>query len=386
MKKILLIHTKYQDLGGEDIAVENEASLLKENFKVREVYFQNELTNPFTQFFKILSNRSKKSMKLVEAEINNFKPDMIYIHNTWFEASLGIFKVANKYTIPTYIKLHNFRYFCTNYILIKNHIKHNNVCGACGGVKQKYSLINKYFDNSLIKSILVLNYGKKYYKILKNSKFKIFVLTDFHKKFLISLGFDSNKIEILYNAPPKKILLNDQSKDNYIIYAGRISREKGVEDLIEAFLESNLDNFCLKIVGVGPEYSKLRTKYSSEKVKFYGLLSNSDTKKLIQNSNAVVTATKLFEGQPTILTEASVFSVPSIFPDFGGMSEFFPASYKLKFKQHDNKDLINKLNLLKNKDEMKELGKSNYKFLDTLVDEKLIIEKFNTIMSTTNGR
>ena len=35
---------------------------------------------------------------------------------------------------------------------------------------------------------------------------------------------------------------------------------------------------------------------------------------------------------------------------------------------------------------MKELGKSNYKFLDTLVDEKLIIEKFNTIMSTTNGR
>ena len=96
MKKILLIHTKYQDLGGEDIAVENEASLLKENFKVREVYFQNELTNPFTQFFKILSNRSKKSMKLVEAEINNFKPDMIYIHNTWFEASLGIFKIAKQ--------------------------------------------------------------------------------------------------------------------------------------------------------------------------------------------------------------------------------------------------------------------------------------------------
>lgn len=156
--------------------------------------------------------------------------------------------------------------------------------------------------------------------------------------------------------------------------------------MIQAFLESNLDNFCLKIVGVGPEYSKLRTKYSSEKVKFYGLLSNSDTKKLIQNSNAVVTATKLFEGQPTILTEASVFSVPSIFPDFGGMSEFFPESYKLKFKQHDNKDLINKLNFLRNKDEMKELGKSNNKFLETLVNEKLIVEKFDTIIRAFNGR
>ena len=43
--------------------------------------------------------------------------------------------------------------------------------------------------------------------------------------------------------PREKYSLNDQSKDNYIIYAGRISREKGVEDLIEAFLESSLDDF-----------------------------------------------------------------------------------------------------------------------------------------------
>ena len=69
-----LSENKQKILDAYKIAVENEASLLKENFKVREVYFQNELTNPFTQFFKILSNRSKKSMKLVEAEINNFKP------------------------------------------------------------------------------------------------------------------------------------------------------------------------------------------------------------------------------------------------------------------------------------------------------------------------
>ena len=31
MKKILLIHNKYRDLGGEDIAVENEINLLKKN-------------------------------------------------------------------------------------------------------------------------------------------------------------------------------------------------------------------------------------------------------------------------------------------------------------------------------------------------------------------
>ena len=46
--------------------------------------------------------------------------------------------------------------------------------------------------------------------------------------------------------------------------------------------------------------------------------------KMINESKAVVTATKLYEGQPTLLCEASVSSVPSIFPDYGGISEFFP--------------------------------------------------------------
>ena len=34
MKKILVIHTKYRNKGGEDIAVENEIVLLKENFVI----------------------------------------------------------------------------------------------------------------------------------------------------------------------------------------------------------------------------------------------------------------------------------------------------------------------------------------------------------------
>ena len=35
MKKILIIHTKYQHIGGEDIAVENEAKFLKKNLVIK---------------------------------------------------------------------------------------------------------------------------------------------------------------------------------------------------------------------------------------------------------------------------------------------------------------------------------------------------------------
>ena len=49
MYKILVIHTKYRITGGEDIAVENEVSILKKNYEIKTLYFSNKETrNPFT--------------------------------------------------------------------------------------------------------------------------------------------------------------------------------------------------------------------------------------------------------------------------------------------------------------------------------------------------
>ena len=43
----------------------------------------------------------------------------------------------------------------------------------------------------------------------------------------------------------------------------------------------------------------------------------------------------MYEGQPRLLNEASALGVPSIYPDFGGISEYFPNNYPLSFKQFD---------------------------------------------------
>ena len=40
MKKILLIHNKYRYMGGEDIAVENELSFLKDKFEVETLFLK----------------------------------------------------------------------------------------------------------------------------------------------------------------------------------------------------------------------------------------------------------------------------------------------------------------------------------------------------------
>ena len=83
------------------------------------------------------------------------------------------------------------------------------------------------------------------------------------------------------------------NKEKIITYAGRISREKGVEEIISAFIKSNLDDFQLNIIGDGPLKNYLNTKHLNKNINFYGELPNNETLNIINKSMAVVTGTKL---------------------------------------------------------------------------------------------
>ncbi len=382
MKKILIIHNNYQNIGGEDLAVINEVSLLKNFYEVETLYFSNNIENYFRESLSFILNENKQSMRKLRLKIDEFKPDYAYVHNTWFKGSLGIFKVLDKKQVKTVVKLHNFRYFCTKTYSSKSHLGLNEFCGACGIERKSLGLFNKYFENSFLKSFLVLRYGNSYYNLLKNSNFNILVLTEFHKNFLKGMNFTSDRINILPNYidfNTEKI--NNTEQEDYIIYAGRISKEKGIIELIESYLESNLKTTKLKIVGDGPLLTNLKKIYKNKNIEFLGLIDNKETLSLIKSARAVVTATKLYEGQPNLLCEASLLGVPSIFPISGGIREFFPSDYALSFQQFNYKDLTNKLNLISDSNSMERISVENHKYINNYLKEKKLINEFKKVFS-----
>ena len=105
-------------------------------------------------------------------------------------------------------------------------------------------------------------------------------------------------------------------------------------------------------------------------------MSNSDVLSLIGKSISTVTSTSLFEGQPTLLCEASSLGVPSIFPDSGGIKEFFPEDYELTFDYDSDEDLISKLSEVVNRSKMSNYGILNQEFISKLLDRNEMHEKF----------
>ena len=379
--KILIVHNKYSQLGGEDVAVDNEIELLSDYFNVETIFFKNEIKSYLSQFIYFIRNNNKTSVSELEKKIKEFQPDIAYVHNTWFKASLAIFNVLRKHNIKTLVKLHNFRYDCTRFFLKHNHLKTDHTCPKCGMINKRSSFFNKYFKESFLKSVFMIIYGKKYFKILNRYELKILVLTNFHKKYLTSLGIQSSKIYVSRNPIKMNNKKLDNSKKNYFVYSGRISEEKGVNELINAFLDSNIKDFGLKIVGDGPDLKKLKNKYSKNNIEFLGLIPNKESLKIIENSIAVITATKLYEGQPMLLCEASSLGVPSIFPNFGGISEFFPENNQLAFEQFNYVDLLKKINMFCDSDFIKKAGVENKNYIEDKLNSKNLVEQFKSIIN-----
>lgn len=371
-QKILLIHNKYLNKGGEDLAVESEIEFLKKYYNVEVIYFYNNFS-VLGIFTSIFLNKNPKSEKIILKKIKEFQPEIVYFHNTWFKVWNNIFyKIEKNYNLKILVKLHNYRFLCTNTFFTSKHLLGREMCPSCGGSKNSLKTFNKYYSNNYFKSFLVNFYGKRYFKILKNSNIKLVLLTNFQKNKLIQLGFKIEKLHIFYN--PINLDQNiPRTRKDYFVYAGRLSSEKGLEELVNVF--DNLSkNYQLLIIGAGPLYEKLKNN-NFKNIKLLGELSHIETLEYIKNSKALISNTKLYEGQPTILCEASLLKVPSIFPNNGGISEFFPQNYNLLFDQGEVNSLYNLLNNIDSYD-LEKISNENFKFMQVLLDFELQYERF----------
>jgi glycosyltransferase involved in cell wall biosynthesis len=199
---------------------------------------------------------------------------------------------------------------------------------------------------------------------------------------MVNLGIDSQKIYVFEN-PISNIREHstETKKPKTVIYGGRISKEKGVGEIIDSFLMSGLKDYEFEIYGEGPELEVLKQRYTSvNRIKFKGFIENKKMIEKIKTSQAVLLGTKMYEGQPTLITEAILHKTLVLSPSLGGMMEFFDDDTFL-YTSGDYLDLTDKINTILNKTLVNKVVNNNFNYLNKKLSNINLNQKFQEIVN-----
>ncbi len=130
--RILFIHTRYfHNAGGEDTTLDAEMNLMiLKGHEVELLLFDNaDMEKGITGKVKtaVKSIYNKASAKKVAKKIEAFNPDIIHVHNFFFDASPSVLIEAKRHKIPLVVTLHNFRLVCANALLLRD----GKICELC---------------------------------------------------------------------------------------------------------------------------------------------------------------------------------------------------------------------------------------------------------------
>ena len=249
---------------------------------------------------------------------------------------------------------------CANASFLRN----NKICELCVNKKLPWTGI-KYscYRNSFIESALVTGITS-FHKIIKTWNHYIsqyILLTEFAKDKMLhsSLDLNEEKISVIPNfIPDSKAVLE---KKEFFLYVGRISKEKGVNILVDAF--ANLKSEKILIVGEGPEKANLELlSLHNSNINFMGKKSKSEVLDLMQQCKALIFPSICYEGLPFTILEAFASGTPVIASDIGAMTHLITNDYNgLHFTVNNPEDLqhcISRFNNLSVEEKLKLAARS----------------------------
>ncbi len=312
--RILIIHCAYQFKGGECNVVMEESTLLKEaGNRVRVLQFDNQQY----QYLKLLQMPFNitsyiKTLKVLMA----FRPDVVHIHNIHFGGSPSILYAVKKMNIPMVMTLHNFRLLCPSGKLFNNgkifldSLSQDFSWNAVKkGVYKKSRLLTFWlaFSTYLHKKIKTWQLPDQYIVLSEHAK-ELFLQSP--------LQLNSSQLTVKQNfgyEPPFSPL----PRQEHYLFIGRLSKEKGIEILLEAF--SKLE-YTLKIAGDGP-YTKQLKDYCENhpNIEYLGALKKDKIYRELQECSALIFPSIWYEGMPLTIIEAFACGTPVIATNLGVM-------------------------------------------------------------------
>jgi glycosyltransferase involved in cell wall biosynthesis len=320
MTRILQIATHYREPGGEDAVVAAEARLLAgaghEVIRYRAWNDRNDL-KAAAQL--AVSSWNPWAARTVRRLVQEHRPQITHVHNTWFALSPSIFRELRRYGAPVLMTVHNYRLVCSNALLFRS----GRPCEDCVGSHPWHGVRHRCYRGSWVGSAAAAaNIALQRTRGTWVQDVDAFLaLNEFSKRRLVAGGIPDEKIILKPNfVDDPGPRANRPSQSGQVLFVGRLSPEKGILELLDAWRRASPRKLRLLVVGDGPLASQARARTDAS-IRLLGRQHKREVTKLMLSSRALVLPSRWYEVQAVVLLEAMAAGLPVLASDLGGNSE-----------------------------------------------------------------
>jgi len=357
--KILFVHNRYQQAGGEDNVIAAEVKLLAEHGHDVELWGVDNKDLPSGISGKIktalATSYSSASRAIARDKLQRFKPDVVHVHNFFPQISPSIYDACLDEDIPVVQTLHNYRLICPGAMLMRQ----GNICEQCVTGSPYQAAWYGCYRGSKLGSLVVAHMVAQHRKqgTWQHKVNRFIALTEFAKSKFVAADFPADKIAIKANFlhdPLQETSLTNSDTPSFALFVGRLSEEKGINTLLQAW--STLDDQAqLKVAGTGPLDGLLVGKNN---VVALGRQNAGEVSHLMQQAAFLVLPSEWYEGFPLVLVEAFAHGLPVLASRLGSMADIIKdGETGVLFTPGDADDLASKAKwLLDNPQQVRKLG------------------------------
>jgi glycosyltransferase involved in cell wall biosynthesis len=359
VQRVLQIHTRYRQPGGEDLVVEAERRLLEEaGVEVRQVIFDNadlRESESLAGDLRLAASAiwSRAAERRVRTELKIGRPQVVHVHNTFSAASPSVYSAAAAHAVPVVQTLHNYRLVCPAAVAFRD----GRACTDCVGLPIAVpAVVHACVRGSRAQSA-VAGATIAVHRALGTFRHKIglyLALTAFQRELLVRGGFPAQRIRVIPN-----FLEPDPGEGtgqrSGVLYVGRLSVEKGIATLLAAGAEVP---GLLRVAGDGPLAPLVEQASAAGKIVYLGPLARSAVVEELGRTVALVLPSVWFEGFPLVVLEAFASGTPVIASRIGSLAEVIDDGVTgLLAEPHATADLVDRIRwALDHPDEMRRMG------------------------------
>jgi glycosyltransferase involved in cell wall biosynthesis len=349
--KILLVHNYYRSSApsGEDAVARNERKLLEDHGVEVVVYekFNDDLDDStLWKKLRLAAHTvwSPRTYREVRSLLERVKPDLVHVHSIHPQVSPSVYSACRAAGVPVVHTLHNYRFVCPGALLQRD----GRPCEDCLGRWPWRALRHRCCRGSLGATAAVaamISFMRISGAFGKVNRFV--AVAQFARRQLVAGGLPPGRLEVKPNFLPEAPAQVSESRENYAVFLGRLTEEKGVRTLIHAWRD--VPGLSLKIIGSGALHRDMAALAAGLGVPadFLGVLDRAAVLAVLGKARFLVVPSEWYETFGMVAIEAYACGTPVLASRLGALEEIvLEGETGLCFEAGNAADLAAQANLL----------------------------------------